>query len=155
MINHGTKLTRTLARLRLRRQSAAWQDFAAASRQVSKCESDLTDLRQSLHEQNVSARRMIQQGEIRQLGAYRQALEQLDERQDQCLSRVATAQAALTSSRRELLDARARQKAVAMLEDRVARRVDLARERLDARASQEEFLAHSLMGGAPMPPEER
>jgi flagellar export protein FliJ len=122
----------------------AWQDFAAARRQAIKCESDLADLQQSLHEQNASARRMIQQGEISQLGSYRQALEQLDERRDSCLSRASQAQAALNSSRRELLEARGRQKAVAMLEDRVARSRSIARERLLARASQEQFLAHSL-----------
>jgi flagellar biosynthesis chaperone FliJ len=144
MKNNGTMLTRTLARIRLLRQTRAWQDFAAAGRRAIKCHSDLADLRQSLHEQNASARRMIQQGEIRQLGAYRQTLERLDERRDLCLSRAAAAQTALNSGRRELLDARAQQKAVAMLEDRLARSRGVARDRREAQASQEQFLAHFL-----------
>lgn len=148
MKNHGTRLTRTLGRIRLRRQSAAWQDFAVAQRQAIKCERDLTDLQQSLHEQNASARRMIQQGEIGQLGAYRKALGQLDERRDLCLSRASEAQAALNLSRRELLEARGRQKAVAILEERVGRSQRVAQDRLEARASQEQFLAHSLGLGA-------
>jgi hypothetical protein len=144
MKNNGTMLTRSLARIRLLRQTKAWQDFAAAGRQAIKCESDLTDFRQSLHEQNASARRMIQQGEIRQLEAYRQTLERLDERRDLCLSRAAAAQAALVLSRRELLEARAQQKAVAILEDRAARGRSVARDRHEAQASQEQFLAYSL-----------
>jgi flagellar biosynthesis chaperone FliJ len=143
MNNRGTRLTRTLGRIRLRRQCLAWQGFAVAQRQAIRCEGDLADLRQSLHDQNASARRMIQQGEISQLGAYRQALEQLDERQDLCLSRAATAQAALDRARRELLETMAQQKAVAMLEDRLARARGIAQDRLDARVSQEEFMAHS------------